>query len=81
MGYCGFAIAVIAAGLGALWSSMQALAGCFVYTHVIMLMFLLIGARHLFSIPTELRANWMFQITEGEGRDEWLDAVDRFVLW
>jgi hypothetical protein len=23
----------------------------------------------------------MFQLTEAEGRDEWLDAVDRFVLW
>ena len=50
-------------------------------SHVIMLLFLLVGFRHLFSIPTELRANWMFQITEGEGRDEWLEAVDHFVLW
>jgi hypothetical protein len=23
----------------------------------------------------------MFQITEAEGRDEWLDAIDRFALW
>ena len=26
-------------------------------------------------------ANWAFQITEGEGRREWLRAVDRFVLF
>jgi hypothetical protein len=36
--------------------------------------------RHLFSIPVELKANWAFQITEREGRREWLCAVDRFVL-
>jgi hypothetical protein len=40
----------------------------------------MIGVRHLFSIPTELQANWIFQITEQEGRPAWLRAVDRFVL-
>ena len=54
-------------------------AACFVYAHVILLVFLLIGVRHLFSIPVELKANWAFQITEGEGRRDWLAAVDRFV--
>jgi hypothetical protein len=29
----------------------------------------------------ELKANWLFQITEGEGRRQWLRAVDRFVLF
>src|SRR5207253_11332804 len=42
--------------------------------------FLPVCARHLFSVTTELRANWMFQITEGEGRGAWRDATDRFVL-
>jgi hypothetical protein len=42
---------------------------------------MLIGFRHLFSIPVELQANWIFRITEQEGRKEWLRAVDRFVLW
>ena len=46
-----------------------------------MLLLLLIGTRHLFSLPTELEANWIFQITEGEGRGQWLRAVDRFVLF
>jgi hypothetical protein len=41
---------------------------------------LLIGFRHLFSIPAELRANWIFRITEREGRSHWLRAVDRFAL-
>jgi hypothetical protein len=84
MGYAGITVAIIAAGLmgiGAMWNSERALTACFVWVHGITLLFLLVGLRHLFSIPTELRANWMFQITEAEGRDEWLDAVDRFVLW
>jgi hypothetical protein len=84
MGYAGVAVAIIAAGLmgiGAMWNSERALTACFVWVHGITLLFLLIGLRHLFSIPSELRANWMFQITEAEGRDQWLDAVDRFVLW
>jgi hypothetical protein len=45
------------------------------------LLFLLIGARHLFSLPAELKANWLFQLTEAEGRAAWLQAVDRFVLF
>jgi len=53
----------------------------FVYYHILALLFLLIGTRHLFSLPTELKANWIFEITEGEGRVSWLTAVDRFVLF
>ena len=40
-----------------------------------------VGLRYLFSLPSELRANWIFQITEQEGRVSWLRAVDRFVVW
>src|SRR6185369_1791398 len=53
----------------------------FIYYHIIVLMVLLVGARHLFSMPAELKANWMFQITEAEGREAWLTAIDRFVLF
>src|SRR5262249_17761546 len=83
MGYAGVAFALIAGGLmgiGTMWNSPRALTACFVWVHAITLTFLLLGLRHLFSIPAELRANWTFQLTEAEGRDEWLDAVDRFVL-
>lgn len=38
------------------------------------------GMRHLFRLPTELRANWIFQITEREGRADWMRAVERFVF-
>jgi hypothetical protein len=40
-----------------------------------------VGLRYLFSLPAELRANWVFQITEQEGRVAWLRAVDRLVVW
>ncbi|HXW16487.1 MAG TPA: hypothetical protein VEN79_18400, partial [Terriglobia bacterium] len=42
---------------------------------------LLIAARHIFSRPIELKANWVFQITEREGRTAWIIAMDRFVLF
>ena len=38
------------------------------------------GFRHVLSIPAELRANWIFQITESQGRAEWMSAVERFVV-
>ena len=38
------------------------------------------GLRYLFSIPSELRANWIFQTTESEGRVAWMRAVDRVVV-
>jgi hypothetical protein len=38
------------------------------------------GLRHVFSIPIELRANWIFRIAEAGSRREWLEAIDRLVL-
>ncbi|HUE00334.1 MAG TPA: hypothetical protein VMR62_12240 [Bryobacteraceae bacterium] len=38
------------------------------------------GFRHVLPIPCELRANWIFQITESQGRAEWASAVERFVV-
>ncbi len=45
-----------------------------------LILFTLLGLRHLFSIPADLRSNWMFQLTERQGRRAWLNAVERFVL-
>jgi hypothetical protein len=84
MGYIGFGLAVFLSGIIGMRDMVEParmVAAYFVYAHVILLIFLLIGIRHLFSIPVELKANWAFQITEGEGRREWLRAVDRFVLF
>jgi hypothetical protein len=83
MGYGGIGVAVLLSGIMGVRHAVEpakVTAASFVYAHVVLLAFLLIGLRHLFSIPTELPANWMFQITEREGRLEWLRAVDRFVL-
>jgi hypothetical protein len=41
---------------------------------------ILSGFRHVLSIPAELRANWIFRITESQGRAEWMSAVERFVM-
>ena len=40
---------------------------------------LLAAVRHAFSLPVELMANWLFRITESQGRGEWLSAIDLFV--
>jgi hypothetical protein len=84
MGYAGFGLAILLSGLIGmrdLVDPARAASAGFIYSHVILLIFPLIGVRHLFSIPVELKANWAFQITEGEGRRQWLHAVDRFVLY
>jgi hypothetical protein len=83
MAYGGFGLAVLMSGIMEVRRAVdpaRVTAASFVYAHVVLLAFLLIGLRHLFSIPTELAANWMFRITERDGRIEWLRAVDRFVL-
>lgn len=84
MGYGGLASAAVLSGLlgmGKFVAHDRLATGGFLYLHVIGLLFLLIGARHLFSLPTELKANWLFQITEAEGRAAWLKAVDRFIFF
>jgi hypothetical protein len=83
MGYGGFGTAILLTGVIGMREAVspaRTAAACFVYAHVILLAFVLIGLRHLFSLPAELRANWTFQMTEGEGRRDWLRAMDRFVL-
>ncbi len=42
--------------------------------------FLLSGMRYVFSIPVELRANWIFRVTETNARDHLLDGVEKVVL-
>src|SRR5207249_9679975 len=69
MGYCGFGAAIILStviGMRNAFASARGVAAAFVYAHVIFLIFLLFGLRHLFSIPVELGANWTFPIMERE---------------
>lgn len=81
-GGLGFAAAMAGlSGVGSVVDRSRILTAGFVYFHLIVLLLLLVAARHLFSLPAELKANWIFQITEGEGRGMWLPAVDLFVLF
>lgn len=41
---------------------------------------MLAGIRHAFSMPAEWASNWVFRITESEGRREWMSAVERFTV-
>jgi hypothetical protein len=84
MGYIGVAFAMSVSGIIGARTMVrpgQYLVAAFSYAHMVALVFLTIGLRHLFAIPAELRANWIFRITEREGRAEWLRAVDYFVLF
>ncbi len=83
-GYIGFGIAVLLSGLLGIKNVVhpsKVIAASFIYGHVVVMIFFLIGCRHLFAIPVEVRANWIFKITENDGRNDWLTAVDRFVLF
>lgn len=41
---------------------------------------LITGMRHVLRLPAELPANWIFRLTETQGRKQWMQAVERFVL-
>jgi hypothetical protein len=41
---------------------------------------MLAGVRFSFLLPVELRANWIFQLTESQGRSQWLSALEHFVV-
>lgn len=43
-------------------------------------MILIPGMRHALSLPAELGANWIFRISESDGRFEWMNAVETFIL-
>jgi hypothetical protein len=90
MGYLGFSLAMVLSGIVGLretpgvariFKPNQLVMAAFVNAHLVLLIGLLIGLRHLFSIPAELRANWIFRLTEREGRGQWLRAIDHFALF
>ncbi len=41
---------------------------------------MILALRYLFALPVALRANWMFQTADQEGRAAWQAAVQRFVI-
>jgi hypothetical protein len=81
--YAGFGLAVLLTGiigLSAVVGQAKLPAAIFIYAHVVMLAFLLVGLRQLFSMPSELKANWIFQLSETGSREDWFNAIDRLVL-
>ena len=46
----------------------------------ILLFFLIAGLRVSFSIPIEVRANWLFRLTDGNGRGAYLGATRKTLL-
>lgn len=42
-------------------------------------LFTMLGLRHLFSLPADLKSNWMFRVSDREGRVDWLNAAARLV--
>jgi hypothetical protein len=38
------------------------------------------GFRHVLATPIDLKANWIFQVSESQCRAEWMAAVERFVI-
>jgi hypothetical protein len=79
VGYFGFSLAIVLTGIAGMAAVMKpdwVVLASFTYAHLVLLVFAAAGLRQVFGIPMELRANWTFQVTEREGRGEWLRAVD-----
>ncbi len=86
MAYAGAALAlmvnsVLLAGAATKWAGgwRDVVRFVVLYWPVGFTLIVLAGVRHAFLMPVELRANWVFQITESQGRREWMAAVERFV--
>jgi hypothetical protein len=48
---------------------------------LILLFFLIAGLRVSFSIPVEVRANWLFRLTDPFSRGAYVDAARKAMLW
>lgn len=81
MAYAGLGVALLLSGvqmMGLAAGADRLIAADFLYYHMLATVLFVGGTRQLFAQPVEVRANWIFQSLEAVGRDEWLDAVDRF---
>jgi hypothetical protein len=50
------------------------------YWPIVASMIVIPGLRHIFRLPAELNANWLFRITESQGRAQWMSAVERVIV-
>jgi hypothetical protein len=83
--YVGIGGAIVLEGMAALFmrSGPRAAAGIVVALYslpLVMSFFLLSGLRVIFPMPAELRANWIFQLTEDDRRAALLGGVRKVVL-
>ncbi len=62
---------ILASGLRQAWLSAP----------LVLSFFVLSGIRYIFTIPTELPANWMFRVSETDDRRHALDASRRAMIW
>ncbi len=85
MAYIGFAIAVVVNSSiidGRLLTrhSQKGLQFLVLFWPLASSVILMNGFRHVISIPAEIKANWIFRVTESLGRKEWMSAVERFIV-
>jgi hypothetical protein len=50
------------------------------YWPIVASMIIIPGVRHVFRLPAELSANWLFRITESQGRAQWMSAVECVIV-
>jgi predicted permease len=85
LAYAGVALGWILSGLGDMPKSARNDAGTFgvlaVLVPLVACCAVCLALRYLWELPVELRANWVFQMNEGQGRASWYHAVERFVTW
>ena len=85
LAYAGVALGWILSGLGDMPKSARNDAGTFgvlaVLVPLVACCAVCLALRYLWELPVELRANWVFQMNEGQGRASWHHALERFVTW
>ncbi len=83
--YAGVGIAYVLVGLASVFKpggqSLQRVSVEMSAAPIILPFFLLLGMRFLFAIPVELRANWIFRITEDAPVGAYLPGVEKLMLW
>ncbi|HLK63674.1 MAG TPA: ABC transporter permease [Bryobacteraceae bacterium] len=83
--YGGVALGCILNGLsgsseGLLHASTESMRHLMVLAPLTVCIFVVAALRYLFSLPVELRANWIFRTNEKAGRAAWFRAVARLVI-
>jgi hypothetical protein len=78
----GFAIVLLFVKTSRAQQQLSAVNMTLLLSTVVMMCFCVVGTRVVFSMPLDLRANWIFRVTEVRGMSDYLAAIRRplFVL-